>query len=221
MDAVNHVTGTMAILDSEMALKANEVANRKTPGLHQAEFVWQSGQTAESTIRVVPGQKAAIAITGRSVDMAMAGKNYFAVDVQGSPMASLNGQGHLNAQGRLADSNGHEYISDRQYRLDSHEFVIETGGQIRVGNTVVARLMVLPSESVQWQSATNAVYFPAGDQRPTFANTGFVQGFLNGASVDVNDNVSDILRLRNAYKMNSETIKKLYATDDIILDGMK
>jgi flagellar basal body rod protein FlgG len=57
------------------------------------------------------------------------------------------------------------------------------------------------------------------DKSLELSDAGFYQGFLNSSHINVNENVADLLRLKNAYKLNSETIQKLYSTDDMIVEG--
>lgn len=167
-----------------LSVISQNVANMRTPG-YRAERVTQDFGSAIPQARVaLDTSDGALQQTGRSLDLALQGNGYFAVDVGGTPMLTRAGQFRVDADGRLVDAKGHVVLGEAGPIVVSASGArVMPDGEVRDGDRVVDRLRIVDVlQPGQLQEMDGGLYAYAGE---VGAWTGAVHvGALEQANVD-------------------------------------
>lgn len=205
MDSPSYVI--LSRLSSQMRtsqVTANNLANADTPGFRSsrpifAEHVAQQGRVAgpagarpvgyswdrASWRDPTPGT---ISQTGNSLDVALSGPGFFAVETDRGERFTRAGRFALGSDGRLVDQEGNAVLNTQSRPIaiapNDTRIEIQGDGTIRSENGVLGRLRVVRFEDDQALLAEGTRHFNANGQQPEeVARPGIVQGAVEGSNV--------------------------------------
>ncbi len=149
--------------------------------------------------------------TGRTLDVAIDGRGFFAVQTKNGRMFSRAGRFHLNAQGTLVNSDGFAVLgpdgsqielegSESNIRIDGNGLIIVGGKQ--VGEIGVFALNGKPSKSFLGYVSSNAV--------DIVTNPKVIQGSVEKANIGKMELMANLAEANN--KVHS--INKLFEVDN-------
>jgi len=205
MDSPSYII--LSRLSSQMRtsqVTANNLANADTPGFRAsrpifAEHVVQQGRVAGPTGARPVGYSwdraswrdpapGTISQTGNSLDVALSGPGFFAVETERGERFTRAGRFALGSDGRLVDQEGNAVLNTQSQPIaiapNDTRIEIQGDGTIRSENGVLGRLRVVSFADDQALLAEGARHFNANGQQPEeVARPGVVQGAVEGSNV--------------------------------------
>lgn len=202
-----------------LASISRNVANLQTPG-YRAERM--SGDFAASAgLNAVPDQRdGSLAQTGRSLDLALRGPGFFAVERQGQTLLARSGSFQIDADGALVTRQGDRVLgqsgpisieaglltADAPLRVDAD-------GQLWAGQAPLGQLQVVAvAEPLQLRSMGNGAFRYDGARAQWQGSV--VQGAVEAANVDPAD---EMLRLMELTR-HVDAVRRAMSTYDQMLD---
>jgi flagellar basal-body rod protein FlgG len=192
-------SGMLAELQRQERI-ANDLANASTPG-YKSEAGGQhafsemllgnsltGGIVGTATIAVVPTEsqldlaQGALRRTEEPLDVALDGKGFLVVAVDGGRAYTRNGQLRLDGEGRLVTATGHPLLTEAGTAITatgSGELVIGPDGSVTRGGKDVGRLAVVTLEDPV--KSGDGLYSGTVGKRPE--GTAVRQGMLEGSNV--------------------------------------
>jgi flagellar basal-body rod protein FlgF len=206
------LSGQMA-LQRKMDVVANNLANLSTPAFKGEEMLFsqyvvkpQGNQQLAfvqdiSTVRDM--REGPLTKTGNSLDLALQGDGFFAVQTPLGTRFTRNGHFQLDAQGQIVTSQGYALLSDGGQPItvptDANRISIGPDGTISTGRGSIGK--VQPVTFAQPQTVTPAANgFYVTDQDPQPARgTKVVQGMIEESNVN---SVLELTRLLEVTRAN-------------------
>jgi flagellar basal-body rod protein FlgF/flagellar basal-body rod protein FlgG len=211
----------LAAQTQALELVANNLANLGTAGYRgqQATFrsllagsgmlAWNPVNAAVNDFGVLGGSRIDLAsgsltATGNSLDLAIAGKGFFAVQSAQGLLYTRNGGFHRTITGKLVTAQGDPVLGAQGViNLPHGAVAVSADGTISVDGAVVAQLKVAEfSPDTNLTAAGNALYSaPAGSALPA-ASSSIRQGMLEESNVSSVSGVVQLITIqRNAEMM--------------------
>lgn len=211
----------LAAQTQALELVANNLANLGTAGYRgqQATFrsllagsgmlAWNPVNAAVNDFGVLGGSRIDLAsgsltATGNSLDLAVAGKGFFAVQSAHGLLYTRNGGFHRTITGQLVTAQGDPVLGVQGViNLPNGAVAVSADGTISVDGAVVAQLKVAEfSPDTNLTAAGNALYSaPAGSALPA-ASSSIRQGMLEESNVSPVSGVVQLITIqRNAEMM--------------------
>lgn len=162
----------------------------------------------------------AVESTEVNTDFALQGDGFFSIEGKsGESYFSRNGNGKIDAQGFLTNSNGDYFLNDAGDRiLFSSNTVVDRVGNIIQDGVIQGRLAVVRFENPRYLIKSGYTYFRATEQsgvaQPDLMTT-VHQGFEEKATVNA---VREMINLINAQK-HFDLNQKVIMTQDALMDS--
>jgi len=187
-------------------------------GNAQAPLTGLGTRVADNIIEFSPG---ALQPTGSPLDIAIQGDGFIEVELPNGEYAlSRGGRLEVDADGRLALASGEVIGADIRVPEDASELKIETDGRVRarVGEaSEYVELGQLMLSKVANPSAMrplgNGLYMVTESSGEALAHAPseiggeFVQGFLEGANVDLVQQMAQLVVAQRTYQVNARIIQ--------------
>lgn len=204
-----------------LELVANNLANLGTTGYRGEQATFRSLMAGDGTVAWNPLNAAAndfgvlagsrvdlasgsLAATGNPLDLAVAGKGFFAVQTPQGVLYTRDGGFHRTQAGRLVNAQGDPVLGEQGLiDLPNGAVAVSADGTVSVEGAAVAQLKLAEfSPDTNLSAAGNALYSaPAGAALPA-ASSSIRQGMLEQANVSpVSGTVQLITIQRNAEMM--------------------
>ncbi len=146
--------------------------------------------------------------TGRSCDFALEGDGFFVVSTPDGDRYTRNGSFSVTSAGYLVNSDGF-YVQGQNGRIyvGGDDFTVDTQGNIYVNDTLTDKFRIAEFQdpSVLRKEGDN-LYYSSGGQAQASAGTAVVQGSLEGANVDIAQEMTRIMAVSNAYTINQRVL---------------
>jgi flagellar basal-body rod protein FlgF len=197
ISAASGMRSRMEALD----LLANNIANASTAGfkadrefynLYVAPEAWDGGETPTSLPVVerhwTDFSQGTITPTGNPLDLALAGKGFFAVNGQGGPLYTRNGNFTIAASGQLQTQEGYAIRGEdgKPIIADPAKAVsVSPDGSVEQDGQVLGRIAVVEIEQQQDLEKLGSTYFKLTDVKAMVKaaqGTQVQQGRLEGAN---------------------------------------
>lgn len=182
------------VLQAQMEMVANNVANINTPGYRAQNLLFTDyiadpkGQDAPYSMvydygQYTSQQPGTMHTTGAPLDVALQGPGFFQVETPQGPRYTRAGSFTLNASGEIVTPNGDR--AGVSIPKDAKFVTIDEKGQVATDAGVVGALQVVEfanTESLVREG--NGLYRADGNAAPTAAtNTRTMQGMIEGSNV--------------------------------------
>jgi flagellar basal-body rod protein FlgF len=219
--------GMMAQFARQLTLATN-LANIETPGYRQQEstirdfqqmFLLRLGRgeaspigTLSTAVRwdkpLVDLRQGSLIETGRPLDLALAGRAFFAIQTPDGVEYTRDGRFQLDAQRRLVTADGHPVLGEQgPLMLPAGDIWVEPDGTILVGEQVVGRLLLVEfPPDAQFEPVAGNRYRTDATGAPS-ETTGVSQGFLEASNVDLTQTLTDMLAATRSYQLAARSLQ--------------
>ncbi|MGI6096670.1 MAG: flagellar hook-basal body protein [Dethiobacteria bacterium] len=228
----------LSVGQARLEVTSNNLANERTPGYKKDRTQQSSFQemliaalpkanrrmTANPRGRIAHGvalseintlhTEGVLEYTERMLDLAIVGEGFFVVETPQGFRLTRNGNFHLNDEGFLVTPQGDYLRGENGPLAVGEEPLIDRDGNIYVGERLIDRLeLVMPAADAELVKEGNG-YFRVDGQLELFpAAVNIYQGYLEGANVDLAQEMVELVRIRRSY----EAARGVVATYDQLL----
>lgn len=222
------MTGAKYTLEQQAAV-ANNLANADTPGfkeaMHRLRAVNVHSQALPSRAFVVDAtvsarlSDGALELTGRPLDVAIAGRGWFAVQTpDGGEAYTRNGAFQVDSGGVLRLPSGQAVLGEGGAPITlppDREYLIGNDGTVNAIDPAtrqveaVGRLRLVDPPLAELQRGDDGLFrLPQGTPQPAEAAGVQVRGgYLEKSNVDVVDQMVRMIALARQFEMNTKAIK--------------
>lgn len=204
----------------------NNISNAKTGGFKKQEVITSTfenmmvnrvdGQKTEiggmSMARIV-GDTATIhtqgtmETTGRSLDFAIEGEGFFAMQGQNGTVYTRKGDFNVDAQGYLIHNNGGRVLgTNGPIMVGTDNFTADSGGNIYVGGNYRGTLAVYNFEDYNSLQEAGGGFYTGNGANITFGSTVRWQT-LEGSNVNVAEEMTDAIATQRGLQSCSQVLK--------------
>ena len=225
-DIAANVSASLQSLVREFDIITHNIANASTTGYKrqcssfadalgsQMNPTGQTDGNAESTERVFDFSQGSLTQTGRSLDLALAGKGFFVVETPEGPLYTRNGMFQTNQNGQVVDSEGRLIAGEGgplviPSSVDSSKIGVGTDGTVHAGSTTLGRLRIvdftdaedqlLPAGRDCWRAPADA---PAVDAEGVTVK----QGYREASNVTLVEELVNMITVTRAYEANVKLV---------------
>ena len=207
----------------------NNVANVQTPGFKaertasttfEEQLLMQvngnpgtrAGQLVLSNAARAPEldlSQGALQQTGRTLDVALDGPGFIAVESEGGTAYTRDGSLGRDSQGFLATSTGRRVLgATGPISLPPGELGVRGDGAILVDDRPIATLRIVEfAPGQEFNRLGLNLLSPKNDTGTISTRTTVHQGFLEGSNVDLTGTMASMLELQRAYESNQRMIQ--------------
>lgn len=186
-----------AVVQRQMQVIANNIANASTPAFKSErllfqQFIEQAGDGTEISfvkdVAVIRDlSEGNFERTGNTLDLAINGEGYFAVEAPNGTQYTRNGRFQLDGEGQLVTGSGHPVLGEggRPIVLNPGQTDIEINADGTIGTALgpVGRLKIVRFENEQDMQPTESGLYET-DQAPLPSpDTKVVQGMVEASNV--------------------------------------
>jgi flagellar basal-body rod protein FlgF len=199
-------------------LLANNMANASTDGykadrefysLYVSPEAADAGQAATMPVIERPWidlAQGVIQPTGNTLDLALSGKGFFAVQTSGGPLYTRNGSFHLAAGGELVTAEGYPVSGSggAVLRLQASGKIDVAGdGTVRQDGQVVGQLQVVDFPGAAGLAKQGSNYFRPADTSPAPAAAGTTveQGKLEASNTGTAESAVRLISIMRQFEM--------------------
>lgn len=214
-------------LERNLAVVANNIANSSTTAYKNQSSLFREllepGQSTgfgrpRQTISYVRDigtfrnpQQGNLASTGNSLDTAIDGNGFFAVDTPDGTRYTRNGKFQLDTGNRLVTAQGNPVLSDTGQEItiprNTRTIQIGTDGGIRTENGAVAKLGVVTFDKPQSViMAANGLYVADAEAKPA-QDVQVRQGMIEESNIQTIVELTKMMGLQKAYTASQEIIE--------------
>lgn len=195
-DTITAISRSLSADITTLNTISHNIANMNTPGYRAertvASFEAQVGGGAKAAFDQADGP---LAQTGRSLDLALRGKGFFAVERNGETLLTRGGQFRLDGNGRLVNAHGDAVLADGGELVLADEHVrVDAQGEIWSGERSLGRLQLIavadPSRLVALDASAFRYTGPVAEWQGVVQ-----QGAVEQANVDAADESIRLMEL--------------------------
>jgi len=222
-NSINVVTAAQRVLQQQMVVIANNIANSNTVGYRaeNVEFhtlVSRSGgeQVNFPTVSSLhqSGENGSLQNTGNPLDIAMTGNGWFAISTPSGTAYTRDGRMQINAFGELQTIEGHALLDASNAPLliptNSGPPEIHSDGRVEVNGNLVGNIGVFEVNEKDMQSRFgNSSFFASTPGIPVGigANTKIQQGFLEGSNVNAMREMANLITVSRSFESAASMIE--------------
>jgi len=211
-------------LDARMKnleIVSNNLANLNTTGFKRevpfSEIMSQAGNAqVQQLTDFRPGN---FYQTSNPLDLAISGNAFFVIQTKNGPELTRNGNFQISNDGYLTDQNGNKVMGNNgSIKLDTlqlnkkNSISISNSGEIKVGDTVVDKLLISKLDDPQQAVKTTGVDFSvenSGFQIAQEADYQIKQGYLEESNVNPIKEMEAMIQISNEYDSSHKIINYL------------
>lgn len=212
-DTLQAISRNLSADVQALATISQNAANSHTPGYRAtratADFAEQAG------LRVTADQRdGGLAQTTRTLDFALRGPGFFAVERDGRTLLARSGAFRIDHEGLLVTASGeHVLASSGPIALDGSDVRVDADGQLWSGERNLGQLQIVAvADASALTPADNGLYDYRGELSEWKGSV--VQGALERANVDAAD---EMLRLMETTR-HVESVRRAISTYDQMMD---
>lgn len=232
--------GMMAQFARQLTLSTN-LANIETPGYReqistirdfQQLFLSRFGHGTATPIGTLSTavrweqprpnlQQGALIETGRPLDLAIAGRAFFAVQTPDGVAYTRDGRFQLDATRRLVTADGYPVLGEEgPVVLPPGDVWVEPDGTILVGEQTIGRLLLVEfPEDAQFELIAGNRYRTEA-QGFASATSGVSQGFLEAANVNLTKTITDMLAATRSYQLAARSLQLADETLRLVVNSV-
>ncbi|WP_425058621.1 Flagellar basal-body rod protein FlgG [Sporomusa carbonis] len=145
--------------------------------------------------------------TGSSLDFAVDGKGFFAIETPAGVRFTRNGAFTRSAQGELVTHEGYRVLGQNgPLRIPDGKISVDGSGRITNGGIAAGQLRVVEfADERQLVKEGDSLFRAPGNGRPASGNV--VQGFLEQSNVNVVSEMVNLIAGYRAYEVNAKTVQ--------------
>lgn len=204
----------MTALRREMDIIANNIANQNTPGYQSEKPLFleylakQEGLEKVSYVHDYGTAKnlsqGSLSRTGNSLDVAIEGDGYFALQTPQGTRYTRNGHFTLNEIGQIVNSNGNAVMaggSTITVTAEDNNIAISTDGTVSSDRGVIGKLDIVTFENPQELMREGSTTYSAENLEATPATNAKVrQGFVEGSNVNPMIEITNMIDVVRRYQ---------------------
>lgn len=218
----------LAAQTQALELVAHNLANLATTGYRGQQTTFRSllagnGQVGESALNVAVNDfgvlsgsrldltSGSLTTTGNPLDVAVAGKGFFAVQSGQDVLYTRDGGFHLTSTGQLVTSQGDAVLGALgPVVLPNGNVAISSDGTISVDGTVVDQLRLAEfSPATNLTAVGNATYSAPAGSALAAAESSVSQGMLESSNVSPTEGVVQLITVQRNTEMLSRVVSAL------------
>lgn len=233
-------TGLNALV-REYESTSHNIANSHTAGYKRkvSSFSTELQKTLRGDLSPLTGEirsretadftQGQLAMTGRSLDVALEGKGFLALDTPSGRLYTRNGSLQINILGQLTDLNGHR-VAGRNgpitipNTVSESDIIIDTAGVIRAQGTEMGQLQIgeFDNPTEQLEAAGNGCFRGPQDFRLREpVGTVVRQGYREESNVRVMEELTGLLSLSRAFEANMSILKRQRENSSAMIEVAK
>ncbi|MEA4921202.1 MAG: flagellar hook-basal body protein [Clostridiaceae bacterium] len=228
-NAVYAAASGMSTWSRTLDITANNLANANTPGFKSQRIAIgtfgehvtsriggsESGEIGSTTRGSAPqdiyssSKDGTIVQSGKSTDLAIVGKGYFAIEQDGEIRLSRDGGFSVNADGYLVNSAGSRVLGEQgAINVGDGQFKVSENGTVTTADGTAGKLrIVVPQDEAAAQRLGDGTYSYNGTEE---AFTGSVaQGMMEISNVEIVDEMTSMMEASRAFQSCSQILKIL------------
>ena len=209
------------VLRREMDLVANNIANVNTPSYQREKMMfveYLAKPHEDSPLSFVQDFGTArdlsagqLTKTGNTLDVALSGDGYFAVETDRGPRYTRSGRFQLNADRLIATQQGHPVLSTGGQPIsippDATEISIASDGTVSADAEVIDTIGVLTFQNPQKMQREPGNLFTAEEQPAPAEATKILQGMLEEANVNAVVEMTRMIEIHRTYSSNQRLLQ--------------
>jgi flagellar basal-body rod protein FlgF len=210
------------VLQTQMDLVANNIANMNTPGYRAQNMVFEEHMSApkgtDDPLSMVvdfgqyhvtrPGP---VKITGNPFDLALNGPGYFGVQTQDGTKYTRAGNFEINALGELVTPTGYPVAGAGGGTIiipvDAGPVKITPEGTISTAEGEIGKLMVVEFENPQMLNPTGDNLYETEETGTPSETTTVTQGALEGSNVQAVHEMTEMIRIMREFQMVQRSLQ--------------
>lgn len=148
--------------------------------------------------------------TGNSMDLALSGPGFFAVQGKSGPLYTRNGHFHLSGSGLLATGEGYPVrLSDgTTLTVDSSQpMQISAAGEITQSGQNLGTLSIVRFADPASMARVAGTYYSSSERPQSADGTDVHQGTLEGSNVNTPDSAVRLINIMRQFEMLTKTIQ--------------
>lgn len=208
---ISAASGLKARMES-LEMLANNVANSATAGFKSDREFYNVYVASDAALPVVERQwtdhsQGTLAPTGKSLDLAIAGKGFFVVDAASGPLYTRNGNFRMSPDGRIITAEGQPVRAVKpdgsRVSLDPKAPVdIDAKGSIRQNGMEMGKLVLVEFGDESQLSKAGSTYFKFDGPNPALARGAEVhQGSLESSNVPAGEAAVRLVNVMRQFEM--------------------
>ena len=225
-DIATNVTASLESLVREFDVITHNIANASTTGYKrqctsfadalgsQMDTSGETDGSDDSSEPVFDFSQGSLTQTGRSLDLALAGKGFFVVETPDGPLYTRNGLFQRNQNGQLVDSEGRLIAGEGgplviPSNVDSSKIGVGTDGTVHAGSTAIGRLRIVdfPDAEDRLLPAGQSCWRAPADTPPVNAEGVTVkQGYREASNVTLVAELVNMITVTRAYEANVKLV---------------
>ncbi|MGC9453824.1 MAG: flagellar basal-body rod protein FlgF [Phycisphaerae bacterium] len=225
-DSIAATASSLRALSEQYQAIAHNLANANTAGYKrqvtafsaalQRQLAGGAPAGGADLVRPVTGidfSQAALNVTGRSLDLALAGDGFFVLETAEGPRYTRNGSFVTDDQGRLTDMSGRTVAGDGgpltiPPNVGVTDIHVSNDGNISAGGQNIGRLQIVRFEdtSVLEPVGSNAFRAPEGAAASPAADTVVHQGATESSNVNTVEALVGLITVTRMYEANLRSI---------------
>ena len=222
-NSINVVTAAQRVLQQQMVVIANNIANATTVGFRAENVEFHTLVSSPGIERVnfpttaklhPSGENGSLQNTGNPLDIALAGDGWFAIATPSGTAYTRDGRMQINAFGELQTIEGHAILDASNAPLliptNSGPPKIHNDGRIEVNGNQVGNIGVFEVNEKDMQSRFgNSSFFANTPGIPIGigANIKIQQGFLEGSNVNAMREMANLITVSRSFESAASMIE--------------
>ena len=233
-----YVKSNVDVLTRQFEQIANNLANVSTAGYKRQHSGFLAAlQSRLATSDAVPSaqvdmrqtvdfSQGNLIQTGRSLDMALAGKGFFVIETPDGPLYTRNGAFQVNASGQLVDSQGQMVAGENGPIVippgtDLSRLYVGSDGMISAGSLRIGTVRVVDFADQQKQlqpAGAGCFQAPPGVAPAPAKSTLFKQGFQESSNVKMVEELVAMITVSRLYEANVRVLSANREASKSIMD---
>lgn len=220
------------VLRRQMDVLANNIANTSTAGFKSEQMLFREYEVPTATGDTMSFvQDLAIlrdyteghfSMTGKSLDLAIAGKGWFVIDTEDGPRYTRNGQFEMNADGEMVDAAGNRVMdaNDDVIVFQPGDLTIEVSadGSVTAGGVLRGKIRMVEFENDHILSKQGDSYFKADEEPEDSKESRISQGMLEMSNVKPIVEITTMINVMRAYQSSQNVVEE---EDDMQRDAIQ
>lgn len=211
----------MRMTEKRLDTITSNIANITASGFKRQTNVTRSFWVGEGsqrsmqlvTERVTDFRQGQISHTGNTLDLALDGQGFFAVDTPSGRSYSRDGEFHLDSAGTLLNVNGFPVAwKGSRGKLDptGDAIVIDGAGNVRQGERRIGQLELVDfADKRRLEDDVLGHYRPQPDMQPLPAQCQIQQGSVERSNVDITDELVEMVFAQRRFENSSSVMKSI------------
>jgi len=209
-----------SVQEDKLDVISNNLANVNTPGYKKDRLVFKSFSSIfEESMQsrdygvglagtACDFSQGPLRATANKLDVAIAGKGFFAVETENGRMYTRSGRFSINEEGLLCDSMGNPVVGEGgQIVINGSQVEFSPGGDVFVDGKKVGKLLVMDFPKPYALKKAGRGLFRSDIEGFSASNFSVKQGFLEDSSVEAVDEMANMIEAHRAFEANENVVR--------------